>query len=70
MTKFYHKQIAKYFPYLFADETKKENDPWWQVSKGINQFNLNCQKMLKTGKIMVLDEAMSPWCPRTTATGE
>lgn len=69
MTNYRHRQIRKYFPYLFANEDKKQTDPWWQVSQGIEDFNLTCKKAVKPGLKMVLDESMSAFRPRTTATG-
>ena len=70
MTSYRHAQICKYFPYLFADESKKHTDPWWQVSEGVNEFNLSRKKYIRSGRVKVLDEAMCAFRPRTTATGK
>ena len=70
MTLHRHRQIRKYFHHLFSDPKKKATDPWWQVSGGIEEFNKNRKKMVKGSNIMVLDEAMSAFKPRTTATGK
>ena len=70
MSLYRHMQIRKYFHYLFADPDKKATDPWWKVSGGIKDFNHKQKRMFKNGNIMVLDESMSAFCPRTTATGK
>eukprot|EP00957_Ditylum_brightwellii_P173173 13183064-Ditylum_brightwellii.AAC.1 len=39
MTEDRFKKICKFIPYLFADESKKEIDPWWQNMDDIAGFN-------------------------------
>ena len=70
MTLYRHKQIRRFFHYLFSNEEKKATDPWWQVSGGIEEFNRTRKKMVQPGNVMVIDESMSAFRPRTTATGK
>ena len=69
MTKSRHSVIRKYFSYIFADEGIKERDPWWMVSQGIAAFNHNRKTVVCPCDRLVLDESMSAYRPRTTATG-
>ena len=70
MTKHRHTQIRRYFSFFFADETKVETDPWWQIIAGIDSFNHNRRMGFKPSRVRCMDESMSAYCPRTTATGE
>ena len=70
MTCHRHLQIRKYFSFIFADEKLKDDDPWWMVSTGIEEFNKNRSMTFRPSNIRVLDESMSAWRPRTSATGE
>ena len=36
-----HKDIKRYVAFLFADESLKETDPWWQITRGVEEFNKN-----------------------------
>lgn len=69
MIEYRFKDIRSYIPYLFADTTRKGEDEWWQVSKGIDDFNLNRQNTIFSGLVKVFDESMSAYCPQTTKTG-
>ena len=44
MTKTRHGEIRRAMVWLFADESLKESDPWWQISQGVKAFNDNCSK--------------------------
>ena len=70
MTKHRHSQLRKYFSFLYANESQKQTDPWWMVSDGIRAFNHNRRETFKPSGVMVLDESMSAYKPRTTKTGE
>ena len=70
MTKHRHSQLRKYFSFLYANESQKQTDPWWMASDGIRAFNHNRRETFKPSGVMVLDESMSAYKPRTTKTGE
>ena len=69
MTESRVKDIKKYIPYLFADATMKEEDPWWQLSNAIKLFNQNRRDKILPSYLKVFDETMSAFRPRTTARG-
>ena len=69
MTRHRHSQIRRYFSFLFADENKKCEDPWWQVVAGIDGFNHNRRSVFSPSRVRVLDELMSAFRPRTSPTG-
>jgi hypothetical protein len=66
--------IKTYLPYAFADFEKRNpalpnHDPWYMLSKLIDEFNKNRGKMIAASVIKLLDELMSAWCPRKSKTG-
>jgi Transposase IS4 len=69
MTENRFKQLRIYFAYLFSDEKNKLNDPWWQIRKGINEYNNNRKKTILASATKVLDESMSAFRPQTTKNG-
>ena len=63
------KEIKQYIHQIMEDTSLKENDDWWRYKSWV-------KKLLKTGKnsvyashILVFDELMSVFVPRTTKTG-
>ena len=70
MTKHRHSQLRKYFSFLYANDAKMQDDPWWMVADGIAAFNHNRLNSFRPSKVMALDESMSAYRPRTTKTGE
>ena len=34
-------EIKRFIPFLFADVSKQAEDPWWQFSPGIEQYNVS-----------------------------
>ena len=69
MTLSRHTQIRTFFAFAFADTSQEGKDPWWQVLGGINGFNKNRNLQIASSRHKVLDESMSSFRPRTTATG-
>ena len=61
--------IKKYIPIMFADETRKEEDPWWQIVKAFEDFNDNRKRTIAASSLKTLDELISAYCPQTTKTG-
>ena len=66
--------IKAYFPLAFADFDKKDpldpnHDPWYMISRLIDDFNNNRKKGVAASVIKVLDELMSAWRPRKNKTG-
>ena len=69
MKAYRHAEIKKYFAYLFADRSKKDDDPWWQILDGIEGFNSNRKRVVVLGMELVIDESMSAHRMRTTPKG-
>ena len=70
MSKHRHSQLRAYLPYIWAEESVKDVDPWWMVSNAIHNFNYNRSLVFKPGHVLTMDESMSAFRPRKTATGE
>ena len=62
-------KIRKFFSKCFSDPTVKDSDPWWQIIGGVNQYNSIRKRTFTHVPVVVLDESMSTWRPRTTKTG-
>ena len=69
MNEINHRDIRSVIPYLFADPTKQETDPWWQIAKLIDGFNFNRRQYICSSNVHVLDESMSAFCPQSRKTG-
>jgi hypothetical protein len=69
MTQQRHKDIRTYIPFLFSDNLTKDSDPWWQVSKGIKEYNDNRSRTVLSSFLKVFDESMSAYKPQITKTG-
>jgi len=69
--KFYRfKDFRHFLPLVFhSAELKELGDPWWQFEDAILQFNNNRRLRVQSFPWLVVDESMSAWRPRTTATG-
>ena len=63
------KEFRRFFPDVFADNDKKDNDPWYQFSSAVDEFNEIRQKEVLCGSWVSIDETMCAWKPRKTATG-
>ena len=51
--------IKRFMPFLFADESKKEHDPWWQFGTAVENYNQNRQQTIKLSLLKVFNESMS-----------
>ncbi len=63
------KDFRRFLPAVFADPTKVETDPWYQLSTAIDNFNEIRRLRVSCSRWLVADESMSAWRPRTTALG-
>ena len=63
------KQIKALIPMMFADESKRTTDPWWQFIAAVESFNAKRKEMVAASIWKTLDESMSALRPRTTQTG-
>ena len=63
------KDFRRFLPAIYADESKKETDPWYQFSGAIDEFNVIRQARVECSRWISADESMSAWRPRTTALG-
>lgn len=70
MTRHRHSQIRAYLAYIWADDSIQHDDPWWMIIRGIDEFNHNRSLIFKPGPILTIDEIMSAFRPRKSATGE
>ena len=60
--------IRKYVHYLIADPDAVE-DEWWPVIRGVNHFNESRKRLIPNGPVLVIDESMCGWKPRTSKYG-
>ena len=59
------KDFRRFLPLIFADESKKESDPWWQFSGAVEEFNLIRSTKLICSPWITIDETMCAWEPRS-----
>jgi len=59
------KSIRAVFPFAFYDHSNK-NDPWHPISGMVDAFNRNRHSLMASSAIIVSDEMMSAFRPRTT----
>ena len=69
MVEYRFKEFRQFIPTIYEDASRKQNDPWWRFSSGVDQFNLNRLKYIVPSNHMTMDELMSAWRPRKTKTG-
>ena len=61
------KEIKEMLHYAFFDKVD-ENDPWYPLNSLVEAFNDNRRRWLVASLVIVLDESMSSFQPRTTKT--
>jgi hypothetical protein len=70
MPKYRFDTIKKVFPSAFHDhEARRKGDDWYPIGLLVKGFNENRRNTVAASKKKVLDEIMSAFRPRTTATG-
>ena len=62
-------EIKRFMPFLFADETIKDTDPWWQFKSAVDLYNKNRKETVSASLFKTFDESMSAFHPRTTRYG-
>ena len=64
------KTFRRVLPKVFEDEgLRTSGDPWWQWEGAVREFNMIHNNLIRYSNILCADEAMSSWCPQTSATG-
>jgi hypothetical protein len=66
------KQWRKFIPSIWANEALQldgKQDPWWQFSSAVSEFNDHRREIIQHSSMLVADESMSAWVPRTSKTG-
>jgi hypothetical protein len=63
------KQFRKFVTAIWEDEGMKESDEWWRFQPAVDEFNDVRKMRIVSGFWMIVDESMSAWRPRTSATG-
>ena len=69
MSAFRFKTLRVMIIYLFADDSLREQDPWWRISPMIEAFNAKRKVYFRNSFLKCQDESMSAFRPRTSATG-
>ena len=63
------KDFRRFLPSIYADESKKDSDPWWEFSGAVEEFNVIRATKVISSHWISADESMCAWRPRTTALG-
>ncbi len=64
------KEVKKFFTSAWEEVGRKRaGDPWWQISGAIDEFNWIRKELLDFSNVIVFDEIMSGFRPRTTEKG-
>ena len=69
MTRKRFQEWKKCVVFGFADEEKKEDDPWWQIVGVFDSQTRNRKRTLAISIVKVLDESMSAFRPQVHKTG-
>ena len=64
------KQFRKYVNLIWEDENLKETDEWWRFQPAVDEFNDIRRIRILSAFWMIVDETMSAYRPRTSATGK
>jgi hypothetical protein len=69
MKQYRFKELVTYLPFMWADESLKGTDPWWQIVRAFESFAENRKRTVLSSNDLTVDESMSALRPRTTKTG-
>ena len=58
------KEIKSFIRFAVQDESKEEEDDWWQFSSQIESFNKKRKEAVFASHVLVFDESMSAFVPR------
>jgi len=64
------KQFRKYVNLIWEDENLKETDEWWRFQPAVDEFNDIRRIRILSAFWMIVDDTMSAYRPRTSATGK
>ena len=64
------KHFRKFVLSIFEDESQKDNNERWRFQGGVDEFNNLRVGRIGLGSWMIVDETMSAWWPRISATGK
>ena len=57
------KDFQRFLPAIFVKERKAQDDPWYQFSMAVDDFNEICRSRVVCSKRIVADETMCAWRP-------
>jgi hypothetical protein len=63
------KDFRRFLPSIYANESLKGKDLWWEFAGAVDEFNLIRHTKLTFSEWISADETMCAWRPRTTALG-
>jgi hypothetical protein len=63
------KDFRRFLPSIYANESQKETDDWWEFAGAVDEFNIIRRTKLTCSEWISVDETMCAWRPRTTALG-
>jgi hypothetical protein len=63
------KEFKRFFPAINKDESRKESDPWYELSAAVDEFNSIRRSKIVGSRWISVDETMCSWRPRKTALG-
>lgn len=69
MSHYRFKFIRKWCHFCFTEIESCESDPWYLIEGGVKQYNRIRRNLFPNIQILVLDESMCGWVPRTTKHG-
>jgi hypothetical protein len=58
-----------FLPAIFVDESKVQDNPWYQFSMTVDDFNEICRSRVVCLKWIVASKIMCAWRPRTALGG-
>jgi hypothetical protein len=63
------KDFRRFLRSIYANESQKETDDWWEFAGAVDEFNVIRQTKLTCSEWISVDETMCAWRPRMTALG-
>ena len=69
MREYRFREWRTFLPHSYKNSQLENSDPWWEFLNAVKEFNVNRLQLLIPSNHLCIDECMSAWRPRTTATG-